>query len=92
MNILYKSSSERGDLWADLLAKLAPDASFRQWPDIGDPASINYLVARLPRLCAGRDILSHKATRQRGVSATTLWVMLFPTAFVVGFSFSTLQN
>jgi glyoxylate/hydroxypyruvate reductase A len=48
MNILYKSSSERGDLWADLLAKLAPDASFRQWPDIGDPASIDYLVAWQP--------------------------------------------
>ena len=48
MNILYKSASERGDLWADLLAKLAPDASFRQWPDIGDPASIDYLVAWQP--------------------------------------------
>lgn len=48
MNIVYKSEPTRGHKWAALLAELAPEASFRQWPDIGDPREVDYLVAWLP--------------------------------------------
>ncbi len=48
MNILYKSSPERGKIWAKMLAKLAPEANFRLWPDVGDPAAVEYLVAWQP--------------------------------------------
>ncbi len=48
MNILYKSEPERGRIWAALLAELAPEAVFRQWPDIGEAAEIDYLVAWQP--------------------------------------------
>jgi len=48
MNILYKSEPERGRIWAELLAERAPEAHFRQWPDDGDPAEVEYLVAWQP--------------------------------------------
>lgn len=48
MNIVYKSSVERGRVWAELLATLAPEATFRQWPDIGNPEEVDYLVAWQP--------------------------------------------
>ncbi|MCX8965786.1 glyoxylate/hydroxypyruvate reductase A [Erwinia psidii] len=48
MTILYKSTSARGAVWATLLAELAPDLTFRQWPDTGDPREVTYLVAWQP--------------------------------------------
>ncbi|WLS80426.1 glyoxylate/hydroxypyruvate reductase A [Erwinia pyri] len=48
MNIVYKSSPERGAVWAKLLATLAPEANFRQWPDTGNPEEVDYLVAWQP--------------------------------------------
>jgi len=48
MNILYKSEPERGRLWAERLKTLLPEATFRQWPDVGDPTKIDYLVAWQP--------------------------------------------
>ncbi|BEO69116.1 glyoxylate/hydroxypyruvate reductase A (plasmid) [Serratia marcescens] len=48
MNIVYKSTPERGDIWAALLKKMAPEASFRQWPDTGNPEAVEYLVAWQP--------------------------------------------
>lgn len=48
MNILYKSDPARGRKWAELLAQLAPEADFRQWPETGDPATVEYLVAWQP--------------------------------------------
>ena len=48
MNIVYKSEPERGRRWAALLAEQAPEARFYQWPETGDPAEVEYLVAWLP--------------------------------------------
>lgn len=48
MKILYKSEPERGRIWAERLAKLAPEATFIQWPEVGDAAEIDYLVAWQP--------------------------------------------
>ncbi|UWS34801.1 2-hydroxyacid dehydrogenase [Erwinia pyrifoliae] len=48
MNIVYKSDPERGRQWAALLAEMAPFAHFRQWPDVGDPREVDYLVAWQP--------------------------------------------
>ncbi|WP_261640778.1 2-hydroxyacid dehydrogenase [Erwinia mallotivora] len=48
MTLLYKSSAERGQRWAALLAEWAPEIAFRQWPDIGDPLLVEYLVAWQP--------------------------------------------
>lgn len=48
MNIVYKSEPERGRKWASLLAALAPGARFQQWPDVGNPDEVEYLVAWQP--------------------------------------------
>ncbi|MFG1172841.1 2-hydroxyacid dehydrogenase [Erwiniaceae bacterium CAU 1747] len=48
MKIVYKSEPERGRKWAALLAELAPDATFTQWPDVGNPDEVEYLVAWQP--------------------------------------------
>ena len=45
MSLLYKSSAERGAVWAKHFAEHAPDVPFRTWPDIGDPAAVRYLAA-----------------------------------------------
>lgn len=45
MAFLFKSSAERGRVWADAFARLAPGMPFRTWPDIGDAADIRYLAA-----------------------------------------------
>ncbi|WP_457809054.1 2-hydroxyacid dehydrogenase [Kushneria sp. EE4] len=48
MALLYKSDPDRGRRWQALFAEHAPDIEFRQWPDIGDPAEIRYLLAWQP--------------------------------------------
>ncbi|WP_067710061.1 glyoxylate/hydroxypyruvate reductase A [Erwinia sp. ErVv1] len=48
MNIVYKSEPERGRQWAELVARLAPEATFRVWPDIGDAQAVDYLIAWQP--------------------------------------------
>ncbi|WJV68413.1 glyoxylate/hydroxypyruvate reductase A [Pectobacteriaceae bacterium CE70] len=45
MNILFKSTPERGRQWAALIAQQQPTAIFRQWPEIPDPTAVEYLVA-----------------------------------------------
>lgn len=45
MAFLFKSSAERGRVWGEAFARLAPDVPFRTWPDIGDAADIRYLAA-----------------------------------------------
>ena len=34
--------------WRDCLSTLAPELEFRQWPDIGDPAEVHYILAWEP--------------------------------------------
>lgn len=48
MTILYHSAAERGRKWQALFAREMPDMPFRIWPDVGDPADIDYLVAWTP--------------------------------------------
>ncbi|MBZ9558564.1 MULTISPECIES: glyoxylate/hydroxypyruvate reductase A [unclassified Modicisalibacter] len=48
MALLYKADPQRGQRWQALFAQHAPDIEFRQWPDIGDPAEIRYLLAWQP--------------------------------------------
>jgi glyoxylate/hydroxypyruvate reductase A len=45
MALLYKADPQRGQLWQRLFAEHAPDIEFRQWPDLGNPADIEYLAA-----------------------------------------------
>lgn len=48
MALLYKSDPVRGARWKELFAQHAPDIEFRQWPDMGDPNEIRYLLAWMP--------------------------------------------
>ncbi|WP_049623488.1 2-hydroxyacid dehydrogenase [Frateuria defendens] len=48
MTLLYKSDPERGQVWARVFAERAPALPFRQWPDVGDPLAVRYLVAWQP--------------------------------------------
>lgn len=48
MCILYKADPRRAAEWRLRLAALAPELEFRQWPDVGDPAEVNYLIAWEP--------------------------------------------
>ncbi|MET4256663.1 glyoxylate/hydroxypyruvate reductase A [Bradyrhizobium sp. S3.12.5] len=48
MTVLYKANMVRGAEWATFFAERAPDMPFRLWPDIGDPATVRYLVAWQP--------------------------------------------
>lgn len=48
MTILYKASAERAEQWAEAFARQAPDIPFRIWPDIGDPAAVEYLLLWQP--------------------------------------------
>lgn len=48
MTLLYKSTTERGRSWKELFVREAPEIGFRIWPEIGDPADINYLAAWAP--------------------------------------------
>lgn len=45
MAILFKASVDNADLWRQEIGKRLPDLDFRVWPDCGDPAEIEYLLA-----------------------------------------------
>jgi glyoxylate/hydroxypyruvate reductase A len=45
MALLYKADPVRGEQWQALFAEYAPDIEWRAWPNIGDPADIDYLAA-----------------------------------------------
>jgi len=48
MTFLYKANATRGLEWARCFAARAPDLPFRLWPDIGDPAQVQYLAVWAP--------------------------------------------
>ncbi|MFC0268897.1 2-hydroxyacid dehydrogenase [Kushneria aurantia] len=48
MALIYKADPERGKRWQELFARHAPDIEFRQWPDIGNPDEIRYMLAWQP--------------------------------------------
>ncbi|HVZ44847.1 MAG TPA: glyoxylate/hydroxypyruvate reductase A [Ramlibacter sp.] len=45
MAVLYRSDAARGAAWARFFAEHAPDLDFRVWPDAGNLADIEYLIA-----------------------------------------------
>jgi glyoxylate/hydroxypyruvate reductase A len=45
MSVLYKSDPVRGAVWTNVFAKEAPDIEFHVWPEAGDLAAVEYLVA-----------------------------------------------
>ncbi len=45
---LYKADPVRGQQWAEVFRRCAPQIDFRQWPDIGDPARVRFLAAWEP--------------------------------------------
>lgn len=48
MHIVYKSEPERGRIWQRWLAEHAPDIQLHIWPETGDPAEVEALVAWQP--------------------------------------------
>lgn len=48
MALLFKTDIDRGAAWAQAFAKHAPDLELRQWPEIGDPADIEYVLVWAP--------------------------------------------
>jgi glyoxylate/hydroxypyruvate reductase A len=45
MCVLYRSDAPRAQAWASYFADRAPDLDFRVWPDAGNLADIEYLIA-----------------------------------------------
>jgi glyoxylate/hydroxypyruvate reductase A len=45
MSVLYKSDIARGRIWARIFAEEAPDIEFHVWPETGDLAAVEYLIA-----------------------------------------------
>ncbi len=61
MALLFKSDTDRIDIWQEALAKLMPDLEVRVWPDVGNAADIEFALvwnppvgelAKLPNLRA----------------------------------------
>jgi glyoxylate/hydroxypyruvate reductase A len=45
MSVLYRSDAPRAQAWSNYFADRAPDLDFRVWPDAGNLADIEYLIA-----------------------------------------------
>jgi glyoxylate/hydroxypyruvate reductase A len=48
LSVLYRADRVRGQVWARVFAERAPDLQFHMWPECGDLASVEYLVAWQP--------------------------------------------
>jgi glyoxylate/hydroxypyruvate reductase len=49
VNLLFLSGADRAEAWRAQFAKLAPELNFVQWPDVADPAAIDFaLVWKYP--------------------------------------------
>lgn len=46
--LIYKGDRERGFEWRDIFGRDAPEIEFRIWPDIGDPATVDYALVWQP--------------------------------------------
>lgn len=50
MALLFKSDVDRAEVWQEAIAACMPDLEFRNWPEVGDPAEIEFaLVWHPPR-------------------------------------------
>ena len=54
--LLHVGDPARGRIWQALLPTLVPGLQVRQWPDIGDPASVRYVAAWQPPPTLFRDL------------------------------------
>ncbi|MDR3513550.1 MAG: glyoxylate/hydroxypyruvate reductase A [Caulobacteraceae bacterium] len=45
MSVLYRSEAAQAEAWSQYFAEHAPDLTFRIWPDAGDLAEVEYLIA-----------------------------------------------
>jgi glyoxylate/hydroxypyruvate reductase A len=45
---LYKADAQRGQQWAEIFRREAPEFDFKLWPDIGDAHAVRYLAAWVP--------------------------------------------
>ena len=48
MCILYMADPADAEKWRDSLSTFTPELEFRQWPDIGNPAEVHYILAWEP--------------------------------------------
>ena len=48
MCILYMADPADAQKWRECLSSMAPELEFRQWPDVGNPAEVRYLLAWEP--------------------------------------------
>jgi glyoxylate/hydroxypyruvate reductase A len=48
VTFLYKADPIRGQTWAEVFEREAPNVRFRIWPDLGDPSEVKYLAAWEP--------------------------------------------
>ncbi len=48
MALLFKSQTDRAQLWREAFARLDPSLDFREWPDTGDPAEIEFALVWHP--------------------------------------------
>lgn len=48
MALLFKSQTDRVQLWREAFAKLDPSLDFREWPEVGDPAEIEFALVWHP--------------------------------------------
>lgn len=46
--LLFQSHIDRGEWWADELARRIPDLEMRLWPELGDRAAIDYALVWMP--------------------------------------------
>jgi glyoxylate/hydroxypyruvate reductase A len=45
---VYKADGQRGQQWANVFRRDAPEIDFRLWPEVGDPQAVRYLAAWEP--------------------------------------------
>ncbi len=48
MALLFKSKTDRAALWREAFARLDPTLDFREWPETGDPAEIEFALVWHP--------------------------------------------
>ncbi len=44
MALLFKSDIDRGESWRRALLEIEPGLDLREWPEVGDPADIEYAL------------------------------------------------
>ena len=74
MTLLIIAPDERPDWWRREFERVAPDLDVRCWPDIGDPADIDYALAWKPPAGELAKLPNLKAILSMGAGADHLFV------------------